>query len=123
MRWRVSGEVALSPAIYNSHMATSREQGAHVAWRALGGVFPATDAAALAARAPHPFAAMLFIDFVLSIEGQKIFQKLGYSSGRADMPAADKPEKIYYIADEPDYAENYEKWLALANEVFGGAKK
>ena len=32
---------------------------------------------------------MLFIDFILSQDAQKIFQKLGYASGRTDLPAAD----------------------------------
>ena len=32
----VSGEVPLSPTIFNSHMATSGSKGANVSWRALG---------------------------------------------------------------------------------------
>jgi iron(III) transport system substrate-binding protein len=119
----ISGEVPLSPAIFNSHVANSREQNAPIGWRALGGVYPTTDGAVIAARAPHPFAAMLFIDFVLSTDGQKIFQKLGYSSARNDLPSADKPAKIYYLADEPTYLTNYEKWIALARDVFGSGKK
>jgi iron(III) transport system substrate-binding protein len=119
----ISGEVPLSPAIFNSHVANSRKHGGHIAWRALGGVYPTTDGAVIAAHAPHPFSAMLFIDFVLSKDGQKIFQNLGYSSARNDMPSTDKPAKIYYLSDEPDYIQNYEKWTALGHEIFGGGKK
>jgi iron(III) transport system substrate-binding protein len=119
----ISGEVPLSPAIYNSHVANSQEQGAPIAWRALGGVYPTTDGAVIAAHAPHPFAAMLFVDFVLSTEGQKIFQKLGYSSARTDLPGKDRPAKIYYLGDEPDYLANYEKWTALGRQVFGSGAK
>ena len=68
------------------------------------------------------FAAMLFMDFVLSKEGQQIFQKLGYSTARTDLQNGDKPAKIYYLADEPDYIANYEKWIALGREAFGGGK-
>ena len=118
----ISGEAALSPAIFNSHVANSRETGAPIAWRALGGVYPTTDGAVIAAHAPHPFAAMLFIDFVLSVDGQKSFQKLGYSTARTDLQNGDKPAKIYYLGDEPDYLENYEKWIALGREAFGGGK-
>ena len=118
----ISGEAAMSPAIFNSHVANSRETGAPIAWRALGGVYPTTDGAVIAANAPHPFAAMLFMDFVLSKEGQQIFQKLGYSTARTDLQNGDKPAKIYYLADEPDYIANYEKWIALGREAFGGGK-
>ena len=116
----VSGEIALSPALFNSHIANSRDQGAPVAWRALGGVYSTTGAMALAAEAQHPHAAMLFIDFVLSPEGQAVYRTLGYASARTDMAARDKPSKIYYFGDDPDYAQNYEKWLALGRQITGG---
>ena len=61
---------------------------------------------------------MLFIDYLLSVEGQKIFQRLGYASGRTDLPGADRPSKVYYLADEPDYLEKYEKWIALGRSAF-----
>lgn len=115
----VSGEVALSPAIYSSHIANSRQGGASVAWRALAGVYPTTDGAALALAAPHPDAAMLYIDFVLSREGQDLYQKLGYASARKDGDNPQKPAKIYYLGDEPDYLQNYEKWSTLAHQIFG----
>jgi len=119
----ISGEVPLSPAIFNSHVANSQQQGAPISWRALGGVYPTTDGAGIAAHAPHPYAAMLFVDFVLSPEGQKLWQKLGYSSARTDLPSKDRPAKIYYLADEPNYLANYEKWIALGHEIFGSGKK
>lgn len=115
----VSGEVAMSPAMFNSHFANSRDQGAPVAWRALGGVYATTGAMALPAKAPHPHAAMLFIDFVLSQEGQSAYGKLGYASARTDMAAKDKPSKVYYFGDAPDFEQNYEKWMALGRQVVG----
>ncbi len=115
----VSGEVALSPTIFSSHIAASRATGASVAWRALGGVYANTDGVTLAHEAPHPDAAMLYIDFVLSREGQTLFKKLGSASARKDVDNPEKPAEIYYLDDEPDYLQNYEKWMALAHEVFG----
>jgi iron(III) transport system substrate-binding protein len=114
----ISGEIWLSPAIFNSHVANSREQNAPIGWKPLGGVYASTDGAAIAAKAPHPYASMLFIDYLLSVEGQKIFQRLGYASGRTDLPGADRPSKVYYLADEPDYLEKYEKWIALGRSAF-----
>jgi iron(III) transport system substrate-binding protein len=115
----VSGEVALSPALYNSHIANSRAQGAHVAWRALGGVYSTTGAIALARQAPHPHAAMLYVDYVLSREGQLVYQSLGYASSRTDLQNPEKPAKIHYLADRPTYLRDYESWSSLARQVFG----
>ena len=115
----VSGEVPMSPASFDSHIANSKDQGASVAWRALGGVYATTGAVALAQKAPHPHAAMLYIDFMLSKEIQEIFMKIGYASGRTDLASKEKPSKIYYVAQRPNYAEEYEKWQALGRQVFG----
>src|SRR6266566_1170879 len=60
-----AGEVMLSPTIYNSHVAASSEKGAPLGWIAPGPV-PVTDTGvALARKAPHPHAAMLFADFLM----------------------------------------------------------
>jgi iron(III) transport system substrate-binding protein len=115
----VSGEVPLSPAMFNSHMAESKSHGADVAWRPLGGVFATTGALALAARAPHPHAAMLYIDFILSYEGQTISRALGYKSARTDFEDSETPTRVYYFSDAPDYQANYEKWLALGRAIVG----
>jgi iron(III) transport system substrate-binding protein len=115
----VSGEVALSPAMFSSHIANSKAHGAHVAWRPLGGVYSTTGAVALASKAPHPHAAMLFIDFVLSREGQSVYQSLGYASARTDFDNPEKPHKIYYLGDRTTYLQDYESWTALGRRVFG----
>jgi iron(III) transport system substrate-binding protein len=115
----VSGEVPLSPSIYNSHMANSQDQGANVAWRALGGVFVQSGAISIAAKAPHPHATMLFIDFNLSREGQSMRQKLGYASARTDLQNREKPSKLHYTMLRPTYEQDFEKWLALARQTFG----
>jgi iron(III) transport system substrate-binding protein len=114
----VSGEIWMSPASYNSHFANSAAQGASVAWRPLGGVFSFGGALALAANAPHPHAAMLYTDFALSLEGQAVFQKLGYASTRTDIPEKSKPAKIYYLTETPTYEKDYERWQALARQIF-----
>lgn len=115
----VSGEVPLSPQIYMSHMQNSAQQGAKVAWKALGGAYSNVNALALPAKAPHPHAAMLYIDFALSHEGQTIHVGLGNNSARLDLASADKPKKIYYLSEEPDYLQNFEKWTALGRDIFG----
>lgn len=113
-----SGEVALSPTIYNSHVEASVAKGAPLAWRALGPV-PVTDSAvAIAKRAPHPHAAMLLIDFLLSKEAQQMYGKLGYDSARTDFKTADSPPQKLYLANRPNYVQEFEQWNRLYQDVF-----
>lgn len=113
----VSGEVALSPTIYNSHVAVSSEQGAPIAWQPIEPVVAVPTAVALTNFAPHPHAAMLYIDFVLSKEGQEIYKSKGYDSARTDMPSSGDFEKIYVDTRE-DYAEEFPKWESDMRSLF-----
>ena len=115
----ISGEVALSPTTYLSHMEASRAKGAPLAWNAPGPV-PVTDTSvALAAKAPHPHAAMLFVDFLLSKEAQLLYRDLGYMSSRRDIPANGtwKLDKVF-LTNRPNYIQDYEQWAKLVQEIF-----
>jgi iron(III) transport system substrate-binding protein len=114
-----SGEVMLSPTIYNSHVAASKRKGAPLGWFAPGPV-PVTDSAVtLARKAPHPHAAMLLIDFLMSKEAAALYQKLGYDSPRRDMPSTDaKVTNKLYLTNRPNYIHDYEGWAKLYQSVF-----
>src|SRR5260370_41036612 len=99
----ISGEVVLSPTIYNFHVEASAAQGAPLAWVAPGPV-PVTDTAvALAREAPSPHAAMLLIDYLMSAEGQQIYDQLGYGSARRDMTkrVGNNPVEELYLGNRP----------------------
>jgi iron(III) transport system substrate-binding protein len=117
----VSGEVTISPDSYYDHITTSRLAGAPVAWIAPGPVPVLDTAVAVAAHAPHPHAAMLFIDFMLGKEAQAMIAKLNYVSPRADMPKGDLPDmKKLFVANRPDYIAEFEHWSRLVDQVFLG---
>jgi iron(III) transport system substrate-binding protein len=113
-----SGEVALSPTIYNSHVEASVAKGAPLAWRALGPV-PVTDSGvALAKAAPHPHAAMLLVDFLLSKDAAQMYHELGYDSGRTDIKTGMTPPQKLYLTNRPNYIEEFEQWNKLYQDVF-----
>jgi iron(III) transport system substrate-binding protein len=114
----IAGEVALSPTIYQSHVAASHAQGAPLAWNAPEPV-PVTDTSvALAAKAPHPHAAMLFIDFLLSREAQLLYRDLGYLSSRRDMKSDEYPNlQKLFLMNRPRYVEEFEEWMRLFQEA------
>ena len=69
-----AGDIPVVVTLYNQGVDRAKAKGAPVAWRALQPAFGRVDGIALAKRAPHPHAALLFVDFVLSPEGQRIIK-------------------------------------------------
>jgi iron(III) transport system substrate-binding protein len=114
----IAGEVALSPTIYQSHVAASQAQGAPLAWNAPDPV-PVTDTSvALAAKAPHPHAAMLLIDFLLSREAQLLYRDLGYLSSRRDLKSDEYPNlHKLFLMNRPRYVEEFEEWTRLFQDA------
>jgi iron(III) transport system substrate-binding protein len=121
----ISGEVPLSPTIYNSHVEASRAQGAPIAWNVPGPVAVTDTSTALALKAPHPHAAMLLIDFLMSKEGQAMYRDLGYVPARNGMAPKDFPalQKLY-LTNRPNYIQEFEQWAALVQQtIFKGGRR
>jgi iron(III) transport system substrate-binding protein len=88
---------------------------------------PANGALGLFNQAPHPNAARVFINWLLSREGQTVFaQAQGYVSGRADVPLP--PGAAPWRVPLPGAIKTYTKqaidsrdpMLAVVQEAFGG---
>src|SRR5512144_2275193 len=67
----IAGEYPMAIQIFNHHAYISKSAGAPVDWQPLEPVTATNNTIGLAKNAPHPHAAMLFIDFVLSRKGQR----------------------------------------------------
>ena len=80
----ISGEVGVSPTIFRNHALVSIAKQAPVEWVAMEVVPTNAGAAAVPAGAPHPHAGVLFTDFILGPEGQKILEKFEYGSASKD---------------------------------------
>ena len=76
----VSGEVEASPTIFRNHALVAAAKGAPVAWVPMEIVPASAGSAGLSSQAPHPHAAMLFLDFLFAPEGQKILENYDYGS-------------------------------------------
>lgn len=73
----VAGEIPMSPTIYNHRAELLKGRRAPIDWRPLQPAVAIPHVVALPKNAPHPNAAMLFIDFLLSRDGQAELVKLG----------------------------------------------
>ena len=116
-----SGEVPLSPTIFNSNIFTAKQKGAPVEWRALDPVIAAVGTSGMVINPPHPHAALLLLDFLHSKEGQQAAMKGGLSSARTDIGSlGQKFKKVYleskYSADE--YEKKFNEWEQLMRRLF-----
>ena len=84
----VSGEVPLALTVYNYKAEQLRVQGAPIDWFTIGNAIARPNGVGVARKAPHPHAAVLFYDFELSEEGQKILAARDFvpTSKKIDTP-------------------------------------
>ncbi|MDH3443279.1 MAG: extracellular solute-binding protein [Deltaproteobacteria bacterium] len=75
-----SGEIVASPGIFQSHTLLAASKGAPVEWIPMEVVPTNVGSAAVALQPPHPHAALLMADFLLSPEGQGVLEKFYYGS-------------------------------------------
>ena len=83
----IAGEHPIALHIFNHHALISRKAGAPVEWQPIEPVTATFNSSGLTKNAPHPHAAMLFLDFVFSKRGQKVFQDVDYLPAHPDMTA------------------------------------
>src|SRR3989338_5817742 len=117
----VSGEVPLSPTIYESNILTSREKGGPVDWRPLEPVVANVGSSGMTTKAPHPHAALLFLDYLHSKEGQKIVMKGGLGSPREDIGSLERKfKKSYLEAQYPleELEKKFSEWEELMKRLF-----
>jgi iron(III) transport system substrate-binding protein len=116
-----SGEVPLSPTIFNSNVFTHKQKGAPVEWRPLEPVIAGVGTSGMILNAPHPHAALLFLDFLHSKEGQQAAMKGGLSSPRTDIGSLEQKFKKLYMESQysPEEMEKkFNEWEALLRKFF-----
>jgi ABC-type Fe3+ transport system substrate-binding protein len=83
----IAGEYPMAIQIFNHHAYISKTAGAPVEWQPLEPVTATNNSVGVAKNAPHPHAAMLFLDFMLSKKGQRVFQQANYLPAHPEIPA------------------------------------
>ena len=81
----VSGEVPLSPTIFDANITQAKQKGAPVEWRPLEPVVTTVAYTGFDLESSPPYAALLFIDWIHSKEGQQMIMKGGLWSPREDI--------------------------------------
>jgi iron(III) transport system substrate-binding protein len=111
-----AGEVPVSLTNYASNADSMKRRGMPIDWKPVEPVIGRPQALGLAAAAPHPNAALLFADFVLSPEGQQLFNSMGRfpASAKVKSPLVTFP---YLMLDPVTLVDEDEKWLKYWNEL------
>jgi ABC-type Fe3+ transport system substrate-binding protein len=120
----ISGQYPLALSVYNYHAAISASEGAPVKWLKLDPTLLTFGTTGLVKNGPHPNAAKLLIEFMLSPEGQAIVAKAGYIPANPKVAATVaelKPEvgKFKTLLMTPDeYAKNEDAWTKIYQDLF-----
>ncbi len=118
----IAGEYPIVLQIFNYHPGISAAKGAHIDWIRMQPALAALGIVSITKPAPHENAAKLFLDFLTSPEGQRIFRDADYmpaDPGVAPRDPAIRPDgvnfKATYLAPEqldgevPRWAKVYEQ--------------
>ena len=110
-----SGEVPASPSQFYSATNVAAKKGAPVVWVPMDINVVGAGGAAVYTHAQRPHAALLFADFLLSPEGQKLLEDLDFGSSRRDYGFKRwYPEKEGTLAQ---YEQALERWHKLLKEI------
>jgi iron(III) transport system substrate-binding protein len=112
----IAGEIPLAMTIYIDLPEKDKRAGKPVDWFVMDPVVAQGFNVAIAQKAPHPHAALLFYDYMLSPETQKLLASLHY------YPASTKVVNPYAnmkleVIDPVSTMDNFAKWTKSFDEV------
>lgn len=115
-----AGEYKGSVSVYSQSYEILKGSGAPVDWTPLDPVYASIHPTGIAAKAPHPNAARLLIDFILSKKGQEILRSVKRIPDRIDTPP-DPPRLIEGIrpaVTSPEVYDNFDRYVRLFDDTF-----
>jgi iron(III) transport system substrate-binding protein len=119
----VSGEVPLALTVYNYMPEQAKKKGAPIDWFALEPAVARSNAIGVAAHAPHPAAAVLFHEYMLT-DAQHFMPQIDYVPTNTQVPSPLKGVKI--LQTNPiESLDEAEKWGRIFEETVinkGGSK-
>jgi len=111
-----SGEIPLALTTYSHGAEKMKQKGAPVEWFAIAPAIGRANGIGVTRKPPHPHAAALFVDFLLSPEGQAILQKGGYVP--ANLRVEDRAQKLpLRFVDPAVILDEHDKWKKLWQEI------
>jgi iron(III) transport system substrate-binding protein len=112
-----SGEVPLALTVYNYKAEQLKNKGAPIDWFVIGKAPARANGVGVAKRAPHPNAALLFYDFEIGEEAQRILAKRDFvpTNKKVDTPLN---KVALEVVDPKMMIDEADKWTKLFEELF-----
>jgi iron(III) transport system substrate-binding protein len=112
-----SGEIPVGLTVYNSNAESLKRKGAPIDWLPIEPVAARPQGIAVAKNAPHPHAALLFADYVLSPEGQELLNSMGR------VPASSKVKTTlnnfpFTLIEPATVIDEADKWNKIWDDLF-----
>ena len=116
-----SGEVPLALTVYNYKAEQLKNKGAPIDWFVIGKAVARPNGVAVMKRAPHPNAAVLWYDFEISEEAQRILAQREFvpTNRKVDTPLNKVP---LVVVDPKIILDQQAKWTKLYEELFTKAR-
>jgi iron(III) transport system substrate-binding protein len=114
-----AGEVPMALAMYNYISSASARKGAPVDWFVIEPAIARANAIGIARHAPHPAAALLFYEYLLSPDGQKILASLDYVPTNTTVTSPLKNVKIN-VEDPIATMDQWSKWVKIYSDTLAG---
>ena len=113
----VSGEIPFALTVYSYKAEQFKQKGAPIDWFTIGTAIARPNGVGVARQAPNPHSALLFYDYEISEEGQRILVGRDFmpTNIKVDAGANKMPVKI---VDSRVMLDEYEKWTKLYEEIF-----
>jgi len=112
-----AGEVSLGLTVYSGNAESAKKKGAPIDWTVVEPAVGRPQGLGLAKAAPHPAAALLFADFVLSREGAELQKSLGRVPTNRSVDTILNRVK-HVMVDPAVQLDESDKWRKLWNELF-----
>jgi iron(III) transport system substrate-binding protein len=116
-----AGEFKGALTAYSQTFEVLKPAGAPVDWVYLNPVFANIHPVGVSAKAPHPNAARLFMDFVLSKRGQELIRGMNRIPDRIDTPPGQARliEGIKPAFAPTEVLEEFQRYAKMFDEIFG----
>jgi ABC-type Fe3+ transport system substrate-binding protein len=111
-----SGEVPLALTVYQYSVEQAKKKGSPIEWFAIEPAVSITNAIGIARKAPHPHAALLFYDYIIGAEGQRMLAKIGYVPTHTKIESPVKGVKLKYL-DAATLLDAQEKSFGLFEKI------
>jgi iron(III) transport system substrate-binding protein len=120
----IAGEYPVALQIFNHQPVISAKRGAPIDWIPMSPAMAVLCVAGVTNDAPHPNAAKLLVDFLVSDEGQELFRDANYIPAAPDVPPREptlRPDGkifrgIFFSPEQTDAGMPH--WLDVYNEIF-----